>query len=176
MGQGSIKNLNFSFLGQVFQYFCWVSKRVNWGLHHIPILFVGSQSVSIGVRIIWYQSTGSKISFLSLLSFVSCYHQKKKKKKKDFKKEIENRKNIVRSFNSLKSKYCFLLSSSFDLVFLSYFLAIGISLNTTSWISFSSLLVKQNWKEVATSGKRQESVRLISGKSQFKSETRVWVT
>ena len=29
----SIKNLNFSFLGQVFQYFCWVSKRVDWGSH-----------------------------------------------------------------------------------------------------------------------------------------------
>ena len=37
-------------------------------------IFVGFQSVSIEVRIIWYQSTGSKISFLSLLSFVSCYH------------------------------------------------------------------------------------------------------
>ena len=23
------QNLNFSFLGQVFQYFCWVSKRVD---------------------------------------------------------------------------------------------------------------------------------------------------
>ena len=57
---------------------------------------------------------------------------KKKRKERDFRKEIENRKNIVRSFNSLKSKYYFLLSSSFDLVFLSYFLAIGISLNTTS--------------------------------------------
>ena len=32
----------------------------------IHILFVGSQSVSIEVRIIWYQSTGSKTSFLSL--------------------------------------------------------------------------------------------------------------
>ena len=118
--------------------------------------------MSIEVRIIWYQSTGSKISFLSLLSFVSNHpilfilcslffvftlcralgqnralsskkkKKKKWKKKKDFKKELENRKNIVRSFNSLKSKYYFLLSSSFDLVFLSYFLAIGISLNTTS--------------------------------------------
>ena len=117
--------------------------------------------MSIEVHIIWYQSTGSKISFLSLLSFVSNHpilfilcslffvftlcralgqnralsSKKKKKKvekKKDFKKELENRKNIVRSFNSLKSKYYFLLSSSFDLVFLSYFLAIGISLNTTS--------------------------------------------
>ena len=129
-------------------------------------IFVGSQSVSIEVRIIWYQSTGSKISFLSLLSFVSCYHPilflscylffvlilwsalgqnhalSSKKKKKDFRKEIENRKKkIVRSFNSLKSKYYFPLSSSFDLVFLSYFLAIGISLNNTSWISWSSLLV-----------------------------------
>ena len=30
--------------------------------------------MSIEVRIIWYQSTGFKISFLSFLSFVSCYH------------------------------------------------------------------------------------------------------
>ena len=37
-------------------------------------IFVGSQSVSIEVRIIWYQSTGSNISFTTLLSFVSCYH------------------------------------------------------------------------------------------------------
>ena len=29
-------------------------------------IFVGSQRVSIEIRIIWYQSTGSKISFLSL--------------------------------------------------------------------------------------------------------------
>ena len=29
------QNLNFSFLGQVFQYFCWVSKRVYWSLHHL---------------------------------------------------------------------------------------------------------------------------------------------
>ena len=28
------RNLNFSFLGQVFQYFCWVLKRVYWGSHH----------------------------------------------------------------------------------------------------------------------------------------------
>ena len=38
--------------------------------------------MSIGIRIIWYQSTGSKISFLSLLSFVYCYHQQQKKVKK----------------------------------------------------------------------------------------------
>ena len=37
-------------------------------------IFVGSQSVSIEGCIIWYQSTGFKICFLSLLSFVSCYH------------------------------------------------------------------------------------------------------
>ena len=95
--------------------------------------FVRSQSMSIEVRIIWYQSTGSKISFLSLLSFVS-YHPilfllcflffvlilwralsqnraPSSKKKKNF------RKDIVRSFNSLKSKYYFLLFPSFDLVF-----------------------------------------------------------
>ena len=51
------QNLNFNFLGQVFQYFCWVLKRVDWGSHHIPILFVGSQSVSIEVRITRYSST-----------------------------------------------------------------------------------------------------------------------
>ena len=118
-------------------------------------IFVRSQSVLIEVHIISYQSTGSKISFLSLLSFVSCYHpilfllcslffvlilwhalgqnrapSSKKKKKSEKKKNF--RKYIVHSFNSLKSKYYFLLSLSFDLVFLSYFLAIGISFNTTS--------------------------------------------
>jgi hypothetical protein len=30
--------------------------------------------VSVEVRIIWYQSQGSKIRFTILLSFVSCYH------------------------------------------------------------------------------------------------------
>ena len=74
-------------------------------------------------------------------------HQAPQKKKKKVKKkeeeeeeeEEENRKKkiyiyiyIVCSFNSLRPKYYFRLSSSFDLVFLSYFLAIGISFNTTS--------------------------------------------
>ena len=58
MGQGSIKNMNFSFLGQVFQYWllgfkacqlrfasysnivCWVSMRVYWGSHHEVLLWV----------------------------------------------------------------------------------------------------------------------------------------
>jgi hypothetical protein len=44
----SIKNLNFSFLGET-----------------IPILFVGSQSVSVKVRIILYQSQVLKSSLLS---------------------------------------------------------------------------------------------------------------
>jgi hypothetical protein len=58
VGSGfSIKNMNFSFLGA-----------------NIPILFVGSQSMSVEVRIIWYQSQGSKIRFKILLSFVSCDH------------------------------------------------------------------------------------------------------
>ena len=35
------QNLNFSFLGQVFQYFCWVSKRVDWDSQHIPIFLLG---------------------------------------------------------------------------------------------------------------------------------------
>ena len=126
-------------------------------------IFVGSQSMFIGVRIIWYQSTGSKISFLSLLSFVSFHpilfllcslffvlilwhalvqnRAPSSKKKKTSEKNRKQKKKIFRSFNSLKSKYYFLLSSSFDLVFLSYFLAISISLNTTSLISWSSLLV-----------------------------------
>ena len=51
--------------------------------------------MSIEVRIIWYQSTDSKISFLSLLSFVSCYHHQKKKKKVKKKKEMVIIENIV---------------------------------------------------------------------------------
>ena len=65
--------------GSRFDYKRWVKVfyqkyefYLSWAI--MPILFVGSQSMSIEVHIIWYQSTGSKISFLSLLSFVSCYH------------------------------------------------------------------------------------------------------
>ena len=50
--------------------------------------------MSIEVHIIWYQSTDSKIGFLSLLSFVSCYHHQKKKKVKK-KKEMVIIENIV---------------------------------------------------------------------------------
>ena len=51
----SIKNLNFSFLGQVFQYFCWVSKRVDWDSQHIPIFLLGLKAcllrfTSFGIR------------------------------------------------------------------------------------------------------------------------------
>ena len=64
----------------------------------------------------------------------------KKKEEEEEEEEEENRKKkkiyiyiyIVCSFNSLRPKYYFLLSSSFDLMFLSYLLVIGISLNTTS--------------------------------------------
>ena len=45
-----------AFLGKYSNIVCWVSKCV------------------VGVRIIWYQSLGSKIRFIILLSFVSCYH------------------------------------------------------------------------------------------------------
>ena len=65
--------------------------------------------------------------------------KKKKKKRKEKKEETSEKKlkieiyiYIVCSFNSLRPKYYFLLSSSFDLMFLSYLLVIGISLNTTS--------------------------------------------
>ena len=57
--------------------------------------------MSIEVRIIWYQSTSFKISFLSFLSFVSCYHPKKKSEKK--KKEMVIIENIVE--DSIKVKY-----------------------------------------------------------------------
>ena len=51
-----IKNLNFSFLGLVFQYF-----------------LLGLKGVSIEIRFIWYQSIGSKIMFTILLP-ISCYY------------------------------------------------------------------------------------------------------
>ena len=64
--------------GLRFNYKHWVrflSKSEFWlSWVNIPILFVGSQSVLIEIRIIWYQSTGSKIKFTIPLSFVSCYH------------------------------------------------------------------------------------------------------
>ena len=43
-----------AFLGKYSNIDCWVSKCVNWGSHHILILFVGSQCVSIEVRITKY--------------------------------------------------------------------------------------------------------------------------
>jgi len=101
--------------------------------------------VSIEVCIIWYQSIGSKISFTIfifcfLLSsylvpfvffivcsyFVTCtksklcskFPKKNWKKRRDVRKEKKRRKKIVCSFNSLKPKYFFSLSSSFDSLFL----------------------------------------------------------
>ena len=86
--------------------------QLPWAI--ILILFVGSQSVSIEVCIIWYQSTGSKISFLFLyllfpiiilscsfcvLIFFMCTrlksYTKLQREKKNFRKEIENRKIII---------------------------------------------------------------------------------
>ena len=53
----------------------------------IPILFVGSQSVSIEVRIIWYQSTGSKTSFLSLYLLFPVIIKKKRLQKRNRKQK-----------------------------------------------------------------------------------------
>ena len=47
------QNLNFSFLGQVFQYFVG-SQSVSIEFASYSNIFVGSQNVSIEVRIIWY--------------------------------------------------------------------------------------------------------------------------
>ena len=50
----SIKNLNFSFLGQVFQYFCWVSKRVNWSSHQIHyVSLISNKSHLLSFQRIW---------------------------------------------------------------------------------------------------------------------------
>ena len=57
VGSRFYQNLNFSFLGQVFQY-CLL------GLKACRLRFA-----SFGIR-----AQVLKISFLSLLSFVSCYH------------------------------------------------------------------------------------------------------
>ena len=69
----SIKNLNFSFLGQVFQYFCWVSKRVDWGSHHIPIFLLGLKAcrlrfASFGIRAQVLKSVFYPFIFCFLLS------------------------------------------------------------------------------------------------------------
>ena len=158
VGSGFYQNLNFSFLGQLFQY-CLL------GLKAYRLKFA---SFSIRAQVL--KSVFSPFIFCFLLSsylvpfvffisrsyFVTCTRlklctklpkgkkkkkEKKKKKKRLYKRNIKQKKKKICSFNSLRPKYYFLLSPSFDLVFLSYFLAIGISLNTTSWISWSSLLV-----------------------------------
>ena len=66
----SIKNLNFSFRGQVFQYFCWVSKPVNWGSHYIPIFLLGLKAcllrfASLPMRIYqWYLKNVYRLRWL----------------------------------------------------------------------------------------------------------------
>ena len=146
-------------------------------------MFAGSQSVSIEVRIIWYQSLALK----SGLPFVSCYHsiffrlcslfpvlvfccapswKKKKKKKKgkgdteapSWKKEVILQQQILSfyllkvtlflncdfcSFSSLKKKKKsdFFLFPHWLAVSAIFCLAVGIGLNSASWISWSSLLV-----------------------------------
>ena len=79
------QNLNFSFLGQVFQYFCWVSKRVYWGSHQ-P-LRASHKSPSIWNPILekfhgklagWkklYLSKGGRLTLLkSMLSSLPTYY------------------------------------------------------------------------------------------------------
>jgi hypothetical protein len=57
LGRGLLLNLNYSFLGSIFL-----------------ISSLGLNGISIEIRIIWYQSLGSKIRFTILLPFVSCDH------------------------------------------------------------------------------------------------------
>ena len=73
----SIKNLNFSFLGQVFQYFCLVSKRVDWSSHHIPIFLLGLKAcwlrfASFGIRAQVLKSVFYPFIFCFLLSSYLC--------------------------------------------------------------------------------------------------------
>ena len=132
----SINNLNFSFLGQLFQY-CLLdlkARRLRFASFGIRAQVLKSIFYSFIFCFLLSSYLVPFVLFIPRSYFVTCTRLKswtKLQKKKNFRKEIENRKNIVRSFNSLKSKYYFLLSPSFDLVFLSYFLANGISLNTT---------------------------------------------
>ena len=152
--------------------------------------------MSIEVRIIWYQSIGSKIRFTIPLSFLSCYHLflfllcslflalvlwhapslKKKVKKRSSQKRKETEKYCLKfQFSQTKILYSFVL-------FLWFIVFVIFSCHRYCFkyyklnflIKFISLM--KNWKGETTSGKRQESMRLISWKRQFKSETRVWVT
>jgi hypothetical protein len=58
-------NVGLGFVIKYEFYLSWV---------YIPISLLGHNGVSIEVRVIWYQSLGSKIKFTILLPFVSCYH------------------------------------------------------------------------------------------------------
>ena len=83
LGQGSIKNLNFSFLGQIFQYICWVSKHVDWGSQHIPIFLLGLKACLLRFALFGIRAQILKSVFYPFYLLFPVIIKKKKKVKKE---------------------------------------------------------------------------------------------
>ena len=150
VGLGFYQNLNFSFLRQVFQY-CLLDLKAcrlrfaSFGIRAQVLKFVFYPFIFcflLSSYLVPFVFFIPRSYFVTCTRLKSCTkfpkEEEEEEEEETSEKKIENQKKkniyiyIVCSFNSLRPKYYFLLSSSFDLVFLSYFLAIGISLNTTS--------------------------------------------
>ena len=125
LGRGFFQNLNFSFLGQVFQYYLLGLKvcRLRFASFGIKAQVLKSGLLSLYLLFLVVILSCSFCIRYSLLFFCDVHEVKsctkfKKKVKKETSEKKRKLKNIVCSFNSLKQKYCFLLSSSFDSLFL----------------------------------------------------------
>ena len=72
------QNLNFNFLGQVFQYFCWVSKCVYWGSHGLAHLLV----TLVKVQLMSLLPQASKVSFWFNAKLSKCVRHTEEKRRK----------------------------------------------------------------------------------------------
>ena len=169
----SSKNSDFSFLRQVIPIlFARPQKCVGWGSHHLVSEPLGSK-IRFTILLPFvscYHSILLRLYSLFIVLVLCRAPSWKKKKEKGviLKQQILSFTVLLKvnlflnrdfcSFSSLKKKKNLIfLSSSFDSLFLSYFLAVGIGLNTTSWISWSCLLVSwrtEKGKLLVEKGKR----------------------
>ena len=106
----------------------WRSNFIHSGRN--SVIIIGSRSITYTFGSHFIYKCWVEVSIkIWILAFCYCFvtstklksrtkFKKKKRWKKKTSKKKRKQKNIVCSFSSLKPKYCFLLSSSFDSLFL----------------------------------------------------------